>query len=240
MALGEGWHSGKAIFPECNTRGRGALAKGNLHLTTTLDGVVCQKFEKSLPRVPCSSTRRRWPLPQVPRAGTQGRSLFPESHCSGTRGRTSSPSANKGTRGTIFYFFGPFFWGLPTLFKTPCLNLAYFWIFYYISLVFSFSQIFRHTSNLNYSYMKSYNLAIKKIIFMIFGVYWGCIQWLTWNVEHLVVVTWRTTYGKSASKLQKIRTKSENHETCRGVVLSHVEVVCNNWEDLEKVATPGA
>jgi hypothetical protein len=28
-----------------------------------------------------------------------------------------------------------------------------------------------HTSNLNYRYMKTYNLAIQKMIFMKFGVY---------------------------------------------------------------------
>jgi hypothetical protein len=104
--------------------------------------------------------------------------------------------------------------------------LAQIWLtfefFCYISLVFSFSWIFRHTSNLNYRYMKSYNLAIQKMIFIIFGLYWGLIHQLTWNIEHIVVVTWLTTYRKSVSKLQKIRTKSENHETCRGVVLSHV------------------
>jgi hypothetical protein len=45
--------------------------------------------------------------------------------------------------------------------------------------------------------------VIQKIIFMIFGVYWGLIQKLTWYVEHLVVVTWRSTCTKSVSKLKK-------------------------------------
>jgi hypothetical protein len=122
----------------------------------------------------------------------------------------------------LLFFYTIFLWGLQTLFKTPCPNLAYFWIFYYISLVFSFSWIFRHTSNLNCRYIKSYNLAIQKIIFIVLGVYWVLIHQLTWNIEHLVVVTWLTTYGESVSKLQKIRTKFENQEICRGVVLSHV------------------
>jgi hypothetical protein len=144
-----------------------------------------------------------------------------------------------GTRGNIYFFcfFAPFFlWGLQTLFKTSCPNWLTFEFFCYISLVFPFSWIFRHTSNLNYRYIKSYNLVIKKMIFMIFGVYWGLVQQLTWNIEHLVVVTRLTTYGKIVSELQKIRTKSEKHETCRDIVLSHVEVVCNSWEDLEQVA----
>jgi hypothetical protein len=114
-----------------------------------------------------------------------------------------------------------------------------FKFFSYISWVFCFVEFF-HTSNLNYRCMKSCNLAIQKMIFMTFGVYWGCIQEPTWNFKHLVTMTWRTTYRRSVSKLQKIRTKSENHETCWGIVLSHVEVVCNNWEDFEQVGMPDA
>jgi hypothetical protein len=52
--IGEERHSGKAIFPECNTRGRPALAKGNLHLTAGVDGTV---LKKSLPREPWSSNQ---------------------------------------------------------------------------------------------------------------------------------------------------------------------------------------
>jgi hypothetical protein len=152
---------------------------------------------------------------------------FPECQWLGTRGRGPSPSARDKALGEMYLFFLFF---LPQFFceafKYYLKLLAQIWLtfefFCYISLVFSFSWIFRHTSNLNYRYMKSYNLVIQKMIFMIFGVYWGLIQQLTWNIEHLVVVTLLTTYGKSVSKLQKIRTKSENHETCRGVVLSHV------------------
>jgi hypothetical protein len=137
----------------------------------------------------------------------------------------------------FFLFFLPQFF--CEAFKLYLRHLAQIWltfeVFCYISLVFSFSWIFRKSSNLNYRYMKSYNLAIQKMIFMIFGVYWGLIQPLTWNIEHLVVVTWLTTHGKSVYELQKIRTKSEKHVTCRDTVLSHVEVVCNSWEDFEQV-----
>jgi hypothetical protein len=63
-------------------------------------------------------------------------------------------------------------------------------------------------------------------------IIWRFKQWYSWYLVYievissnshemssilLSIVTWRITYGKSASKLQKIRTKSENHETCRGV-----------------------
>jgi hypothetical protein len=177
--------------------------------------------------VPSPSTRGRWPLPRVPCPWHSGKGLFPECLVTGTRGNIF-----------VFLFFLPQFF--CEAFKHYLKLLDQIWLtfefFCYISLVFPFSWIFRHTSNLNYKYMKLYNLVIQKMIFMIFGVYWGLIQQLTWNIEHLVVVTWLTTYGKSVSELQKIRTKSEKHETCRDIVLSHVEVVCNSWEDFEQVA----
>ena len=60
---------------------------------------------------------------------------------------------------------------------------------------------------------------------MIFRVCLGRIQKVTWNLEYLVDVTCRGTCRKCDFKLYKMQTKSENHETCRGVVLSHVEAV---------------
>jgi hypothetical protein len=97
-------HSGKAFFPECNTWGRGAPTKGNSHLTVSLDGSVCQKNEKCLPHVPCSSTWGRWPLPRVPCAGTRGRSLFSECLFLALR-EGSLPLVSLGsTRGNIFIF----------------------------------------------------------------------------------------------------------------------------------------
>jgi hypothetical protein len=81
--------------------------------------------------VPSPSTRGRLPLPRVPCPWHSGKGLFPECLVSGTRGNIF-----------VFLFFCPIFlWGLQTLFKTPCPNLAYFWFFCYISLVFPFSWI---------------------------------------------------------------------------------------------------
>jgi hypothetical protein len=75
------------------------------------------------------------------------------------------------------------------------------------------------------------------MILIIFGVCWGRILEATWNFEQLFAVTWRTTSRKSVCKLYKSQTKSENHETCLGVMLWHVEVVCKNWLDFEQVGT---
>jgi hypothetical protein len=152
-------------------------------------------------------------LPRVPRTRHSGK-------------RSPSPSARARHSGKylFFCFFCPIFlWGLQTLFKTPCPNLAYLWIF--LLYFFSFFLFLEFLSTLQIWTTGTWNHIIwrfKKMTFIIFGVYWGLIHQLTWNIEHLVVVTWLTTYGKSVSKLQKIRTKSEIHETCRGVVLSHV------------------
>jgi hypothetical protein len=168
--------------------------------------------------------------------------LFPEC-LTMALGEGSLPRVlGQGTRELLFFFkfFCPIFCeAFPHYLKLLAQIWGNFKFFRYISLVFV-SLNFFHTSNLNYRCMKSYNLVIQKMIFMIFGVYWGCIYELKWNVEHLFVVTWRTTYGKSVSKLQKIRTKSENHENCLGVMLSHVKVVCKNWEDFEQVVTPNS
>ena len=75
---------------------------------------------------------------------------------------------------------------------------------------------------------------------MIFSVCWGRVQGVTWNLEHLFDVTCRVSCGKSEFKLYKIQTKSENHKTCGGVVLSHVEAIVKNWEDFEQVVTSDA
>jgi hypothetical protein len=104
MTLGEGRHSGKAIFPECNTRGRRAHEKETLHLTATLDGAVRQEIEKVFPE--CHAL-----------ALGEG-VLFSESHVPTLGEVSNSPSApslalgegplprvlEHDTRGTVFYF----------------------------------------------------------------------------------------------------------------------------------------
>ena len=82
--------------------------------------------------------------------------------------------------------------------------------------------IFIYNSNLNCKCMEYCNLVLRKILFMVFGVCWVYIHELASNFAHLLHVTWRATCRKSVLKLYKVHTKSENHETCRGVMLSHV------------------
>jgi hypothetical protein len=87
---------------------------------------------------------------------------FPECQGQGTRGRGHLPRVlGLGTREIFILFFSPiFFEAFPHYLKL----FAQIWLTFefvcYISLVFSFSSIFRKSSNLNYMYMKSYNLAI--------------------------------------------------------------------------------
>ena len=94
LALGKERHSAKALFPECNTRGRAALGKEKCYLTAQPARAI--KTKKLLCRVSHAGTWQRGWLPQVP--------------CHGTRQRASLPSAREGTRGRIFFvFFAPFF-----------------------------------------------------------------------------------------------------------------------------------
>ena len=72
---------------------------------------------------------------------------------------------------------------------------------------------------------------------MIFRVCLGRIQKVTWNLEYLVDVTCRGNCRKCDFKLYKMQTKSENHETCRCVVLSHVEAVVKNCKGFEQIVT---
>jgi hypothetical protein len=158
--------------------------------------------------------------------------VFPESpHAPHYSGKHLFPECHK--HGTLGFFFALIFF---EAFKHYFKLLAQIWLsfdFFYISLVFSFSYIFRHTSILNYRYMKSYNLAIQKMIFIIFGVYWGLIHQLTWNIEHLVVLTWLTTYGKNVSKLQKKRSgRSPKITKLVGELCYHMYRLCARLEKI--------
>ena len=76
--------------------------------------------------------------------------------------------------------------------------------------------------------MKYRNVVFQKMIFMVLGVFGVRIQDLTWNLNHLAEVTRRVTCAKHVLKLYKIQTKSENRETWRRIVLSHVKAMVKN------------
>ena len=75
------------------------------------------------------------------------------------------------------------------------------------------------------------------MIFMVLSVVWGRIEERTRNFEHLVHEIWPWTCGRIVFKFYKMQTKSENHETCRDVMISYVEDVINIWEGLVQVIT---
>jgi hypothetical protein len=104
------WNSGKG-----GTRGKMASLSATLGEEGHSQKKICiwrqhwtepfaKTIEKSLLRVPCSSTRGRWPLPRVPCAGTRGRSLFPESLFLAL-GEGSLPECHAEALGEIFLFF---------------------------------------------------------------------------------------------------------------------------------------
>jgi hypothetical protein len=57
----------------------------------------------------------------------------------------------------------------------------------------------------------------------------------TRNFKHHVYVKRRQTCDPVVLKLYKTQTKSENHETCRDVMLSYVEGVIKIWHYFVKV-----
>jgi hypothetical protein len=91
MALGEEGHSGKALFPECNTRGREALTDEKWYLTARMDGAIF-----------------KIPFPECLILALGEGSLFLE--CLPLAlGEGSSPSARGKHSGKNFYFFASFF-----------------------------------------------------------------------------------------------------------------------------------
>ena len=72
---------------------------------------------------------------------------------------------------------------------------------------------------------------------MLLSVSWGHIQEQTTNFEPLVHETWPRTYGPVVFKLYKKQTLSENHETCRDVMISCVKAVIKSWQRFVKVVT---
>jgi hypothetical protein len=105
MALGEKGHSGKALFPECNTRGRGALAGKNLYLTAGMDGATLKTL---FPECHPLALGEESLFPECLILALGEVSLFPE--CLPLAlGEEALPRVLwKGTRGIIFYFFSFF------------------------------------------------------------------------------------------------------------------------------------
>ena len=62
----------------------------------------------------------------------------------------------------------------------------------------------------------------RKMIFMLLSPVWGLIREMKENFEHLVHETRPRTCGRIIFKFLKNQTKSENHEICRGLVISYV------------------
>ena len=141
--------------------------------------------------------------------------------------KSTLPSAPMALGNLFLFYFGPKFfsvalWQYFKLYFKIWGNFDFFW---YISLVYFVSSNFSGYFKFELQVHGIMEFGHPKIVLMIFRVWLGHIQELTWNLEHLVDVTCRGTCQKCDFKLYKMQTKSENHETCRGIVLSHVEAV---------------
>ena len=113
------------------------------------------------------------------------------------------PSANSDTRQSIFIFFYFFFvfkfclWHLYSTLKHMFQFGTFLWLFGIFFNFFMFTWIFLEKVNLNCRCMKYWNLAIQKMVFMFFSVFWGRVQGHSWNFEHLFHETLPPTCLKS-------------------------------------------
>jgi hypothetical protein len=103
-----------------------------------------------------------------------------------------------------------------------------------------FNWIFPKNTSLNCRCIESWNVMNGKILFVLLSVVWGRIQEHARNFERLVQKTRPPTCERMVFKLYKMQTKSENHETCRDVSLSHVEAVIKILEGFADVDTHDA
>jgi len=122
-ALGKGRHSAKALFAECNTRQRVALGK-----KMALDGRARPRRQIFLKKF--FAKCRPWHSAKRAFAKCQGPALGKDPFFAECQGRHSAKYIS------FLVFFAPlFFCSLNILFKTPCSNLAEFWLFllYFVS-----------------------------------------------------------------------------------------------------------
>jgi hypothetical protein len=93
----------------------------------------------------------------------------------------------------------------------------------------SFNWISMDNSDLNCMSLEKWKTVNEKMIFMLLSTTCGLIQEHTRNLEHHIHETWPRTCDQIVLKVYKTQTKSENHETCRDVMISYVEALIKIW-----------
>ena len=74
-----------------------------------------------------------------------------------------------------------------------------------------------------------------KLLFILLSMRWGLIKEQTTSFKNLVRKTLGRTMGPSFFKLYKKKVWSENHETCRDVLISYGKTVIKIWKGFVKV-----
>jgi hypothetical protein len=92
-------------------------------------------------------------------------------------------------------------------------------------------------SDLNGKSLEKCKTVNAKMIFMLFSTSYSLFQEQTGFFEHHAHETWTGTCDPVVLKLYKTQTKSENHETCRHVMISYVETQVKIWKYFVKVVT---
>ena len=149
------------------------------------------------------------------------------------------------TRQNIFLFF------FPTKLFVICSYTMYTYMFDFGTIIkvfaiaiwfwFSlFNWISSDDLDLNYKSLEKWKMVNTKIIFMLFMLFstsYGLFQEQNEIFKHRTHETWPWTCHPVVLKFYKTQTKSQNHETCRHVMISYVEPMIKNWECFVKIIT---
>jgi hypothetical protein len=91
--------------------------------------------------------------------------------------------------------------------------------------------------DLNYKLLEKWKTVNTKMTFVLFSTSYDLFQEHAGIFEHHSHKTWPWTCDPVVLKLYKTKTKSENHETCRHVMISYVETLIKSWDCFMKVVT---
>jgi hypothetical protein len=157
---------------------------------------------------------------------------------SDTRQRMFLPSVFSWHSTKFFSFLSNFFVLCFYSLWTYIFNFGTFIKVFATSIRFcEFNWISLNNSNSNRKSLEYWKTMNVKLIFMLLTACCGLIQEQARNFKHHVHKTWPRTCHTVVFKFYKTQTKSENHETYRDVMISHVEVVIKIWQCFVKVVT---
>jgi hypothetical protein len=123
-----------------------------------------------------------------------------------------------------------------TLYATVCAICAHCskCLLYFVNL-FHFIEFFVIIEIWTTSHTNNGKQWMKKWYSRYWSLRWDLIEEKTRNFKLVVHETWRRTSCPVVFKIYKKKIWSENHETCRDVMISHGEAVIKIWWGFVKV-----